>query len=79
MCFEQAVRKNKQIWPLFGFCTADSQTDTGRHQLYINGLLVLYSTAWYSHSISLFKHFDNFLLIQGSFPDVIHGHVVLGM
>ena len=30
----------------FGCCTADSQTDAGRHQLYNNGSLVLFSTAW---------------------------------
>ena len=31
--------------PFFGCCTADSQTDAGRHQLNNNGSLVLFSTA----------------------------------
>ena len=34
--------KKEQVWPFFGCCTADSQTDAGRHQLYNNGLLVLF-------------------------------------
>ena len=36
----------EQVWPFFGCCSADSQTDAGRHQLYSNGSLVLFSTAW---------------------------------
>ena len=32
----------KQVLPFFGCCTADSQTDAGRHQLFINGSLVLF-------------------------------------
>ena len=39
----QAVEKKNMF---VGCCTADSQTDTGRHQLYNNGSLVLFSTAW---------------------------------
>ena len=38
--------KKEQVWPFLGCCTADSQTETGRHQLYNNGSLVLFSTAW---------------------------------
>ena len=34
--------KKEQVWPFFGYCTADSQTDA---QLYNNGSLVLFSTA----------------------------------
>ena len=30
------------VCPCFGCCTADSQTGTGRHRLYNNGLLVLF-------------------------------------
>ena len=37
--------KNEQVWLFFGCWSADSQTDTGRHQLYNNGSLVLFSTA----------------------------------
>ena len=37
-------KKNK-FDKFFGCCTADSQTDAGRHQLYDNGSLVLFSTA----------------------------------
>ena len=33
-------KKNK-----FGYCTADSQIDADRHQMYNNGTLVLFSTA----------------------------------
>ena len=36
----------QHVWPFFGFCTADSQTDAGRHQLYNNVSLVLFSTPW---------------------------------
>ena len=35
----------KQVLPFFGCCTADSQTDAGRYQLFNNGSLVLFSTA----------------------------------
>ena len=28
--------KKEQVWPFFGCCTSDSQTDEGRHQLYNN-------------------------------------------
>jgi len=38
--------EKEQVWPFFGCCTADSQTDAGRHQLYNNGSLVLFSIAW---------------------------------
>ena len=38
--------KKEQVWPCFGCCTADSQTYTGRHQLYNNDSLVLFSIAW---------------------------------
>ena len=34
--------KKEQFWPFIGCCIADSQTDTGRHQLYNNGSLVLF-------------------------------------
>ena len=34
--------KKEQVWPFFCCCTADSQTDTGRHQLYNNGSLVIF-------------------------------------
>ena len=37
--------KKEQVLPYFGCCTADSQTDAGRQQLYNNGLLVLFSIA----------------------------------
>ena len=37
--------KKEQVWPFFGYCTADSQTDAGIHQLYNNGSLDLLSTA----------------------------------
>ena len=37
--------KKEQVWPFFGCCTADSQTDAGRNQLYNNDSLVLFSTA----------------------------------
>ena len=37
--------KKEQVWQFFGCCTADSQTDTGRNQLYNNGSPVLFSTA----------------------------------
>ena len=39
--------KKEQVWPFFGCCTADSQTDNdaSRHQLYNNGQLVLFSNA----------------------------------
>ena len=41
-----SVGKKEHVWQFFGFCTADSQTDTGRHQLYNDGSLVIFSTAW---------------------------------
>ena len=37
--------KKEQVWPFFGCCTADSQTDAGKHQLYNNGSLNFFSTA----------------------------------
>ena len=37
--------KKEQVWPFFGCFTADSQADTGRHQLYNNGSFVLFFTA----------------------------------
>ena len=37
--------------PFFGCCTADSQTDVGRHQLYNNGSLVLFSTPWIRNNL----------------------------
>ena len=40
---DQAVEKSLAIFYCY---TADSETDTGRHHLYNNGLLVLFSTAW---------------------------------
>ena len=45
--------KKGQVWPSFVCCTADSQTDAGRHQLYNNnGSLVLFSSAclWLSRA-----------------------------
>ena len=36
----------EQVMPFFGCCTADSQTNKVRHQLYNNGSLVLFSTVW---------------------------------
>ena len=38
--------KKEQVLPFFGCCTADSQTDPGRHQLHNNGSLVYFSTPW---------------------------------
>ena len=32
----------EKAWPFFGCCTADSQTYGGRHQVYNNGVLVLF-------------------------------------
>ena len=37
--------KKEQVLAFFGCCTADSQTDTGRHQLNNNGSLVIFYTA----------------------------------
>ena len=37
--------KKERVWPFFGYCTADSETDAGRHHLYNNSSLVLFSTA----------------------------------
>ena len=42
LCRTQAVEK-AQVRPFYGCCTADSQTDTGRHQLYNNSSLVHFS------------------------------------
>ena len=42
--------KKGQVWPFFGCCAADSQTDAGRHQLYDTSSLVLLSTAWPIHN-----------------------------
>ena len=60
---EQAVGKKEQFWPIFGCCTADSQTDTGRHQLYNNGSHVLFSTAWkwsqIKQKLSIFSNLVN--------------------
>ena len=39
-------KKNK-----FGYCTADSQIDADRHQMYNNGTLVLFSTACVLYSL----------------------------
>ena len=39
-------RQNPDVRWFSGCCTADSQTDAGRHRLYNNGSLVLFSTAW---------------------------------
>ena len=39
-------KKEQVSPPFFGCCRADSQTDTGRHQLYNNGSLVLFFSAW---------------------------------
>ena len=50
--------KKEQVWPFFGCCTADSQTEAGRYQLYNNGSLVRFSTACFRptryHSCSAF-------------------------
>ena len=46
-CCYQAVEKQKEVLPYF--CTADSQTDAGRHQLFNNDLSFLFSTAWLLH------------------------------
>ena len=53
----QSVEK-EQVWPFFGCCTAYSQTDTGRHQVYNNDSLVLFSTAWPSHFTSIHRNFS---------------------
>ena len=45
--WEDDAWKKEQVWPFCCCCcAADSQTDAGRHQLYNNGPLVLFSTAW---------------------------------
>ena len=38
--------KKEQVWPFFDLCIADSQTDAGRYQLYNNGSIVLFSSAY---------------------------------
>ena len=45
--------KKEPVWPFFCCYTADSLTDTGRHQLYNNGSLILFSTACSLHKLFL--------------------------
>ena len=47
--------KKEQVWPYFGYCTADSQTDAARHQLYNNGSLVLFYTASFMFDLSILR------------------------
>ena len=35
-CVKTKQWKKEQVWPFSGFCTADSQNDSGRQQLYSN-------------------------------------------
>ena len=47
-----------QVWPYFGCCTADSQTDWGRNQLYNNCSLFLFSNAWLAETIGSINFVD---------------------
>ena len=53
--------KQEQVCPFFGCFTADSLTAAGRHHLYNNGSLVLFSTAIESKGLKVEKmgEFDN--------------------
>ena len=55
-------------WPFFGYCTADSQTDAGIHQLYNNGSHVLFSTAWKKASVET--------RVEGQISQTIFSHLL---
>ena len=68
-CYESEQWTNEQVWPFFGCCTAGSQTDAGRHQLYNNDSLVFFPLLGFNMQLLIKKcckmsrYFDKLLIV----------------